>query len=185
MEKRTCKQCGKEFELSDGETHFYEQKKLELPKRCASCRKSNKTQDSATMKNRNIGAKETIYGILAIIIALFLYVYTGNTSFFNDNTQNSSTYFENDISYTFRNEQLLYEHFQKHGSEFNYKTQKEYEIGANRVINDKKSLHKKESEDGDDVYYLESTNEIVFVSADGYIRTYFKPNDGAEYYNKQ
>ena len=46
-------------------------------------------------------------------------------------------------------------------------------------------LHKIEAEDGDDVYYLESTNEFVIVSTDGYIRTYFKPEDGIEYYNRQ
>ena len=28
-------------------------------------------------------------------------------------------------------------------------------------------------------------NEIVFVSEDGYIRTYFKPTDGINYYNRQ
>ena len=47
------------------------------------------------------------------------------------------------------------------------------------------ALHKLEAEDGDDVYYLENTNEFVIVSTDGYIRTYFKPSRGMEYYNKQ
>ena len=37
----------------------------------------------------------------------------------------------------------------------------------------------------DNVYYLESTNEFVIVSTDGYIRTYFKPNDGIDYFNRQ
>ena len=40
-------------------------------------------------------------------------------------------------------------------------------------------------EDGDDVYYLASTNELVIVSTDGYIRTYFCPDSGKEYYDKQ
>ena len=46
-------------------------------------------------------------------------------------------------------------------------------------------IHKLEAEDGDDVYYLEETNEFVIVSTDGYIRTYFKPSKGIDYYNRQ
>ena len=60
-----------------------------------------------------------------------------------------------------------------------------YENAARNVVNNSNSLHKTEAEDGDDVYYLESTNEFVIVSTDGYIRTYFKPNDGIDYYNRQ
>ena len=32
---------------------------------------------------------------------------------------------------------------------------------------------------------LTATNEFVVVSTDGYIRTYFKPDSGLRYYNKQ
>lgn len=88
-------------------------------------------------------------------------------------------------SYEFRNEEFLQEHFEKHGDEFDYATAEEYQEGASRVINDSDSLHKLEKEDGDDVYYLESTNEFVIVSKDGYIRTYFKPSDGREYFDRQ
>ena len=42
-----------------------------------------------------------------------------------------------------------------------------------------------EKDDGDDIYYLERTNELVIVSTDGYIRTYFRPDSGIKYYNKQ
>ena len=61
-------------------------------------------------------------------------------------------------------------------------TPEEYAEGANKVINNKNSLHKTEAEDGDDVYYLEETNEFVIVSTDGYIRTYFKPTQGIDYF---
>ena len=61
----------------------------------------------------------------------------------------------------------------------------EYVAGANRVIASSGALHKLEQEDGDDVYYLEETNEFVIVSTDGYIRTYFKPSDGKDYYDRQ
>ena len=43
--KRICKQCGKEFELSDSETDFYRRKGLQLPKRCYTCRQKNKEEN--------------------------------------------------------------------------------------------------------------------------------------------
>ena len=89
------------------------------------------------------------------------------------------------VTYEFRKRQYLDEHFEKHGSEFDYANADEYLAGANRVINDPNSLYKTEAEDGDHIYYLESTNEFVVVSTDGYIRTYFKPSAGIDYYNRQ
>lgn len=90
-----------------------------------------------------------------------------------------------DIDYVFRNDGLLESHYEKHGEEMGFNSPEEYEAAANRVINDEEVLHKIEAEDGDDVYYLERTNEFVVVSKDGYIRTYFYPNDGIEYFNRQ
>lgn len=90
-----------------------------------------------------------------------------------------------EITYTFRSEENLEGHFEKHGDEFGYDTKEEYLEGANRVIQSKDVLHKYEEEDGDDVYYLEKSNEIVIVSTDGHIRTYFKPSDGKDYYDRQ
>lgn len=62
---------------------------------------------------------------------------------------------------------------------------KEYEKAAAAVVSDSRALHKLEKEDGDDVYYLKDTNEFVIVSTDGYIRTYFYPRDGIEYFERQ
>lgn len=87
--------------------------------------------------------------------------------------------------YTFRNESTLESHYEKHGNEFSYNNTNEYQDGANAVINNPNSLHKLEAEDGDDIYYLEETNEFVVVSTDGFIRTYFKPDKGKAYYDKQ
>ena len=78
-----------------------------------------------------------------------------------------------EYAYSFRKAEYLQEHFEKHGAEFGFATAEEYLAGANRVVASPEALHKLEGEDGDDVYYLESGNEIVFVSTDGYIRTYF------------
>ncbi len=62
---------------------------------------------------------------------------------------------------------------------------KEYEQAAAAVVVNPEALHKTEAEDGDDVYYLESTNEFVIVSTDGYLRTYFNPSGGKAYYDSQ
>lgn len=62
---------------------------------------------------------------------------------------------------------------------------RKYLAGANKVISSSSSLHKQEGEDGDDIYYDKNSNEIVFVSGDGYIRTYFRPSEGIDYYNRQ
>lgn len=87
--------------------------------------------------------------------------------------------------YTFRSEALLEEHYRKHGVEMGFATKEDYVAAANAVISSPAALHKLEMEDGDDVYYLEATNEFVIVSTDGYIRTYFCPNDGRDYFDRQ
>lgn len=88
-------------------------------------------------------------------------------------------------TYTFRSESLLEEHYQKHGVEMGFAAKEDYVAAANAVIFSPNALHKLEAEDGDDVYYLEATNEFVIVSTDGYIRTYFCPEDGKEYFERQ
>ncbi len=90
-----------------------------------------------------------------------------------------------EISYTFRTQEQLRDHFERHGIEMGYEDEEAYVAGANRVIAAPDALHKLEAEDGDDVYYLEETNEFVIVSQKGYIRTYFEPDDGLAYYERQ
>lgn len=87
-------------------------------------------------------------------------------------------------TYTFRSNKALKEHYQKHGKNMGFADAQAYVAAANKVINNPDSLHKFEKEDGDDVYYLQATDEIVFVSTDGYIRTYFNPG-GIDYFNRQ
>ena len=89
------------------------------------------------------------------------------------------------LEYTFRNARLLTEHFEKHGVYMGFSTEEEYEKAASDVANDPEALHKLEKEDGDDVYYKEETNEFVVISKDGFIRTYFCPDSGKKYFDKQ
>ena len=90
-----------------------------------------------------------------------------------------------EIIYSFRNEKLLNDHYEKHGKEMGFDSAESYEAAANEVIHHPDALHRIEEEDGDDVYYLEENNGFVIVSIDGYIRTFFYPDDGLEYFNRQ
>lgn len=91
----------------------------------------------------------------------------------------------NTRTYKFRNQKLLNSHYEKHGKDMGFVSAKEYEKAASAVVTNPQALHKTEAEDGDDIYYVESTNEFVVVSTDGYIRTYFNPDAGIAYYNRQ
>ncbi len=90
-----------------------------------------------------------------------------------------------DYYLTFYSDKLLNQHYEKHGKDMGFNSPEEYEEAANKVIFNEETLHKTEKEDGDDVYYLEETNEFVIVSTDGYIRTYFLPDDEIRYFNRQ
>lgn len=183
MISKKCIQCGKEFTLTNSEIEFYKDKNLEIPKRCKACRARNKKRNKEK-SFRNSLRKHPILTVLAIILLSFLGVFFNTT---DRESQEEILVVEQNkqfITYEFRNEQYLEEHFEKHKDEFGFLTAQEYLQGANAVINNENALHKLEAEDGDDVYYLEATNELVIVSTDGYIRTYFKPSDGIHYYNR-
>lgn len=207
MENRKCVQCGKEFHISDSEIDFYHEKNFCLPKRCHQCRENNNTK-SREHKNsiiRDRGSRNSqlkginsrrsaniTSGILLVVIFLIFGIFYVSSRIEDDysdyTTQQDTTQSieaSNDLQYLFRSTDQLEEHFIKHGNEFGYETSLEYVMGANGVILSLDAMTKKEAEDGDMIYYLESTNEIVFLSSDGFIRTYFRPEDGIEYYNRQ
>lgn len=87
--------------------------------------------------------------------------------------------------YYFRNHQLLEQHYKKHGIDMGFSSAEEYERAASDVINDPDALWKEEAEDGDLCYYIEDSNEFVVLSTDGYIRTYFCPDAGKAYFDRQ
>lgn len=90
-----------------------------------------------------------------------------------------------ETTYKFRSKKLLNQHYEKHGIEMGFASAADYEAAASAVINNPDALYKTEKEDGDGVYYVEATNEFVILSTDGYIRTYFYPNGGINYFNRQ
>ena len=108
---------------------------------------------------------------------------TGNQSAAN---QGSTKAAQGDpYAYVFRNKKLLNQHYNKHGRDMGFSSMEAYEEAASMAATNPNALHKTEKEDGDDVYYVESTNEFVIVSTDGYLRTYFCPDSGKRYYDKQ
>ena len=76
-------------------------------------------------------------------------------------------------------------HFYEHKEATECETAEEYLIKANNVIQNPKAQVKIETDEGDNdkVYYLSSTGEIVFVSEDGFVRTYYIADD--EYFERQ
>lgn len=243
--KRTCKQCGAEFTLSQEEIAFYQSKNLHLPKRCENCRRENKAKaggEAAQQIVRPYHEKRSgrikwwmVPAAACVLLAVGIGAFHGGKlservrpdaanepaleteaevsaaegmqvappadtqpetieepedvpadtpQTTPEDTQSSRTA-SPAYQYSFRKAAYLQEHFEKHGTEFGYATADEYLAGANRVVASPEALHKLEAEDGDDVYYLESTNEFVIVSTDGYLRTYFKPDDGKAYFDRQ
>ena len=251
--KRTCKQCGKEFEISPSEIQFYKKRKLNLPRRCKECREQNKSgqktefrsetesgaryaaadsiaengsvtnrsdrRTGSGMRNssggpgggsrrnssgesgsgsmRNSGGRagsstdssrsgksrgKNIAGLIVLVLLLIVGAATGWDKF--STSQDAAGNFS-EKPLEFRSSQLLEEHYEKHGIEMGFASAEDYEAAAEKVVLNDRALHKEEKEDGDDVYYLESTNELVIVSTDGYIRTYFEPEDGLEYFKRQ
>ena len=93
---------------------------------------------------------------------------------------------EGGTSLSFKTQKLLDSHFIKHGAEFGNITKEQYIQGANNLINSSgENILTKIRTNGDTIFYNVDTNEFAVKSAEGFIRTYFKPIDGLDYFIKQ
>jgi len=101
----------------------------------------------------------------------------------SDKTEVADTSSNNKI-YSFRTDDFFTSHYEKHGGEFGSITRQQYLAKANELISSKTALTKTE-EDGDLLYYDAEKNEFLVLSTDGYIRTFFKPDDGMDYFERQ
>lgn len=162
-------------EVTDAETE-YEEITVEKQIKTTSAAKSGKKKKTVTTTVKKTKASKTKKAKTTASVTTTV-------------TPTEAPWNEGYVEYHFRTQKQLDQHFEKHGGEFKddfgYKTAEEYEKGASDVINDPSALYKTESEDGDGVYYLEATNEFVILSTDGYIRTYFRPNGGKKYFDRQ
>ena len=88
--------------------------------------------------------------------------------------------------YTFRSRKLFDEHYKKHGAEVGTITQSEYLALANELINSGSPdvLHKTE-DDGDKLFFDKDKGYFAVLSTDGYIRTFFIPDGGIKYWERQ
>jgi hypothetical protein len=80
---------------------------------------------------------------------------------------------------TFADSVKLQQHYADHGTDFGAKSAAEYELQANRFLNDPKPpgvLEKTRPGSGDIVRYNPTTQEFGVVKPDGTIRTYYKPD---------
>lgn len=198
---KRCKECRDKKNKKDSKTHrsenrnnlYQEQQEQQDSTISKTIQPTTSNMQKSTSNLNSPNGKHRITTAIAAILILVASLFGGH--FFQDgdgvpnnqNNENSNAAYINkqETTYTFRNDSYLAEHFEKHGEDFDYSTKEEYQAGANRVIASDDALHKLEAEDGDDVYYLEDSNEFVIVSTDGFIRTYFRPKDGIAYYNRQ
>ena len=251
--RRTCKQCGREFELEDSEIEWYQSKGMQLPKRCEDCRAANRKKrddgrtgsDNAKRGEGNAaagaagnvasgaagnvassiahgagaaagnhggssgngrpsasrqGGKGVPSRIIGAVAAVVIAAAVGSGVIAPDAGTGQPSNAPSSVAstpaaaqsgqqvsanaYEFRSNSLMNSHYDKHGKEMGYASAQEYVAGANAVVVNPAALHKKQAEDGDDVYYLQATDELVIVSTDGYLRTYFNPG-GVDYFNRQ
>ncbi len=144
-------------------------------------------------KNRKNNATKISLPLIVIGVAMCFYVAIfgrGDADTATKNTASSNqqkttvTELQQARQYSFRTEKSLKDHFKKHGADTYCKSAEEYLEKANAVINNPNALYKTEAEDGDSIFYIEETDEIVFLSTDGYIRTYFICS-GKDYFDRQ
>ena len=102
-----------------------------------------------------------------------------------EQAQNSASSDEEGEIYRFKTEELLKANFEEYGKNMGFSSAAEYEQAASDVINNPDALHKTDTNDGFEVYYIVNTNEFVEVTTDGYIREYFKPDAGKLYFDSQ
>lgn len=131
--------------------------------------------------------EKAIYGIVVLAIALAGALFGGQAVNTGVPTPQEAASGQEQAgrasSLTFRNEDRLESHYLKHGIDMGYDSAEDYQAGANAVISNPSALHKTQTVDGDDVYFLKKTGEFVVVSQQGYIRTYFITDE--DYYDRQ
>jgi len=87
----------------------------------------------------------------------------------------------------FASRQKLLEHYQKHGGEFGSVTLDEYLLQA-QTLRDRQAgggVLEFVRTDGVVTRYDRSSAAFIAFNSDGTIRTYFKPNAGESYFNRQ
>jgi pyocin large subunit-like protein len=85
----------------------------------------------------------------------------------------------------FRTAEGLVDHFTRHAAEFGYNTPEAYLQGAQNLASGGEGVQTFVRAGGDQLFYRAATNEFGVVSADGFLRTYFRPEAGLDYWLSQ
>jgi hypothetical protein len=75
-------------------------------------------------------------------------------------------------------------HFEKHAAEFGYRTPVEYLRGARDLVG-RSGVQTFTRTNGDKLFYDAARNEFAVLKPDGVLRTYFRPQNGSEYWRIQ
>ena len=75
-------------------------------------------------------------------------------------------------------------HFEKHAAEFGYRTPVEYLGGARNLVG-RQGVQTFTRANGDKLFYDAARNEFAVLRPDGVLRTYFRPQNGSEYWRIQ
>lgn len=78
----------------------------------------------------------------------------------------------------------LERHFQKHGHEMGFATKEDYLRAAQDLVGGGPDVEILER-GGDTLFYRAKTNEFAVLSNRNVIRTYFQPDDGRRYWDRQ
>jgi pyocin large subunit-like protein len=87
----------------------------------------------------------------------------------------------------FRTQHLLEEHFAKHGREFGTITQEQYLRAAQQLRDARpgKNILESQRRDGGGAKFDRRRGWFVAYDSDGTLRTFFIPNDGIRYFERQ
>jgi pyocin large subunit-like protein len=78
----------------------------------------------------------------------------------------------------------LEQHFRKHGAEMGFATKEDYLRAAQALVRGGPGVETWRRR-GDTLFYKEQTNEFAVLSDRNVIRTYFRPDDGRRYWERQ
>jgi pyocin large subunit-like protein len=97
----------------------------------------------------------------------------------------SETVVEDESSYNWGNLKTLEDHFQRHGADFQATSSGDYAGQAQNFYDNRVIYQSKIDENGITRVYDPETNSFGSYNLDGSTKTFFKPNNGLDYFTKQ
>ncbi len=135
-------------------------------------------------------------GIVLVLLALSSYLGRENTAKIEQTYVESSIQAESRESSSHKNEDgenlhhwgnpnTLQDHFDRHGRDFGAKNQNDYARQANELFNNRDEYLVKVDDDGVLRIYDPDTNSFGAYNENGSTRSFFKPSDNRDYFDRQ